>query len=284
MVQNAIRWTLAAVALLIMGPLLTILTGLAPAPDGSGIASPALSGSIATGGVAWLVAIAIAGAYALFVTRLTTWRLGVACLGLCLVWSAWSAPTLNDLVRSEAGASIVTPLAIDGLLLTLVACACAFVCVRQAKGDDERDAPKIDAPAALGILGCAAGTLVAVFLIAQDDRVGQTLGAAVVAGFAGGTLGRALAPKSPQWVILAGLPIAALAAPFVGNALTSGPLDEAVFEGGVSSLLRVMPAHFAAGVLIGFPAGAAQADALAEKSGGDTASGAGKPARRAATT
>ena len=275
------------VALLVVGPVLTLVTGLAPAVGASGAASPVLSGSLVTGLFAWLIAVAVSTVFALVVARLTTWRLGVTCLGLCLLWSVWGTPGIDDLVRIDPAASPVAPLAIDGLLLALFACAGAFVVMcysgQSATSDENEPAEFKPAHFAPAIAGCAIGALLACFLIAQDERVGQALGAAVVAGFAGGALGRAFAPKAPAWVLLAGFPVAALAAPFIGNELTKGALVDAVFDGSLSSLLRVMPAYWAAGLLIGFPAGSAQGEAMVQKQE-HRDNAAGKPARRAATS
>ncbi len=264
MAHNALRWVLAGVALLIVGPLLGVLTGFVPSADGIGTVTPLLSSSVFTGVVVWTVAIAIAGAFGLLVTSLTTWRLGVACIGLALVWSAWGTPRLDQLVRVDGMTNPATALALDGAFVTLVACAFAWFCAKRGERlDDTEPAPPQEM--GLGVLACAVGAMVAVFVIARDERVGQAMGAAVVAGFLGGFGGRILGARVPAAWLLLGFPIAALASPIIGGMLTDGSIAAATYEGDVSSLLRVMPAHWAVGLLIGFPAGCAQANAMIEK-------------------
>ncbi|GAB4515354.1 MAG: hypothetical protein Tsb0013_19910 [Phycisphaerales bacterium] len=265
MAHNVLRWVLAVVALLVVGPLLSAITAFSPAPDASGGATPMLSTAPVMGAAAWIVAIALAGGFGLIVTRLTTWRLGVTCIGLCLVWSAWGTPRLDDLTRLDTMGDPTVRLAIDGLLVTLLGCGCAWVCTRQGGSDDHTADDASPALYAYAVGGALVGALLAAFVIARDERIGQTMGAAVLAGFAGGMIGRGLASKVRVSWVLVGFPLAALAAPLIGRALTDGAIWQATNEGSVSALLRVMPADWLAGVLIGFPAGSAQGASMAHR-------------------
>ena len=264
MVNSVLRWVLAGVALLIVGPLLSVLTDFVPAPDGSGTITPLLSSSVFIGLIVWVLACAIAGGFGVFTASLTTWRLGVASTGFCLIWSAWGTPRLDDLIRTPGFENPSVAMAIDGAVLAIVACACAWIVMSRARAE-QPDESQTPVGIATGVGACALAAMVAAWLIARDERVGQTIGAAAVAGLAGGAAGRAVAPQLPMRWLLLGLPLAALVSPIIGGMMTKGALDLATLDGTVSPLLRVMPADWIAGALIGFPVGSAQAESIIDK-------------------
>lgn len=263
MANHILRWVVAAVALLVVGPLLAALSHVVSSPTVSATASPLISTSPGLAFVVWLAVIALAGGYGLFAATLTTWRLGVACTGFALLWCAWGTPRLDDIVRAS-DASPVTGMALDGFVATLIACALGLVTIKRTA--KETFAVKASPQHIAMSLGAVAGaSLLVAFLLARSDHVGQALATTIVAGWLAGAAGRAVGVHVPTPVLLAGFPIAALLSPIIGSMLVSGGLREAVYGGSVSGLLRVTPIDWAAGVLIGFPVGTAQAESMIAK-------------------
>lgn len=97
-----------------------------------------------------------------------------------------------------------------------------------------------------GIAGVAAA-----WLAAATATKGQAIGAAALAGFATGAVGRMLAPSTAP-VYLAAAPVLAFAAVFAFLGF-SGPSDLSTpfVDGSLPRLLRLMPCDIAAGALCG---------------------------------
>jgi len=95
----------------------------------------------------------------------------------------------------------------------------------------------------------------AAWIVAATATKGQALGAATLAGFATGAVGRVVSPRTMP-VYLAAAPIAAFAALFLFLGFTtSGDLASGyatgALNGGLGRFLRLMPVDIAAGALCG---------------------------------
>lgn len=259
--HTILKWTLLGLALLVLAP---ILSGVIQMGSGIGQAgTPALSGSLVVGTVTWLIAVVGAGIAGAVVSRLVDARYGMAAAGLALVWAAGNVPNLADLTRVDGAGSPVVAMAVDGLVLGALVAVVLFVVLPGSAGksgetasSDSRD-PRLQA--LLAAAGFAGAALVGAWLVAQDGRTGQAIAGAVVAGVFGGAVARVIAPALPLRMLVFGVPLTMLIAPLLGMVLTEGDIPSAGYTDSAFPLLRVMPAHWAAGLLIGLPIGAANA-------------------------
>ena len=105
--------------------------------------------------------------------------------------------------------------------------------------------------------GAAAGLLAVavVFLFASNDLRGQALGAAVLAGWATGHVGRVLAPRHQPVLLYAAPSVFMAAAQLVATSTGTDGLVEAWIQGTSPRFLVTSPIDLAAGALIGVSMG-----------------------------
>lgn len=277
--QKAIlRWTLIAIAVILVGPAVGWLFRLIPSIDGGPGVTTLVSQSAPAGIGLGVAGLLLAGAIGLLAARLIGYRDGLVCMGLALAWACWSTGTVMDLVR-VTGTVPVFRLAAEGAILGIVAAGLAFLIVRQARDHNEPiagDAAFASISSLVAILTAAIGALVAGWVVARTELVGQTLWAAIAGGVLGGVLARVAQPNCSAAATTVAVPIVATIGIILGEALTTGGnLAQAVYAGASTPLLRIMPIDWIAGMLLGLPIGISWGGSLVERHVHD---GPGKPA------
>ncbi len=206
------------------------------------------------GALAIVLAFAVVAAVSALVGRLVNAVVGIFVLGTGVAWLAMRSGSSVDFCF---GGSSITAAGVELLGWTGLAVAGSHLVYRvggalpdfPVTGDDEVDSPT-GRFARISWLAAIAGVAVAWFAAAAASK-GQALGAATLAGFATGAIGRLLAPRTPP-VYLAAAPIAAFALVFLFIGFTArGDLAGGFVDQSLPRLLRMMPVDIAAGALCG---------------------------------
>jgi len=204
--------------------------------------------------VAILLAFAVTSAVAALVARLVNAVVGVFVLGTGVSYLAMRAGNSADFCF---GGSSVTAAGIELIGWTLLVIGGLHLVFKV--GGPLLDLPpthedQIDSPTGSAArnswFACVAG-LAAAWIAAVTATKGQALGAACLAGFATGCVGRIIAPRTRP-VYLAAAPVAAFAVVFLFLGLSgAGDLGTRFVDGTLPRLLRLMPVDIAAGALCG---------------------------------
>ncbi len=221
-----------------------------------GVVGPTIAdaGRPALAVVAVVIAFAVTVAISALVARLVNSIVGVFALGCGVGYLAMRSGNVADFAFAQ---SSIRAGAIELVAWTaLVAAGCHFVFKVggalpdvPATGEDDLDAPA--GKAARGSwLTVIAGIAVAAFAAASITK-GQAIGAAVLAGFVTGGLGRMFAPRTTP-VYLAAVPVAAMALVYLFYGFTvPADLAESFVGGSLPRILRIMPLDAVAGSLCG---------------------------------
>ena len=197
----------------------------------------------AVGAVAIVLAFAVVSAVAALVGRLVNSVVGIFVLGTGVAWLAMRSGSSADFCF---GGSSITAAGVELVGWTVLAAAGSHLVYRV--GGPLPDFPithedDLDSPT-----GRAARFS---WLAAATASKGQALGAATLAGFATGAVGRLLAPRTTP-VYLAAAPIAGFALVFLFIGFTArGDLAGGFVDQSLPRLLRMMPVDIAAGALCG---------------------------------
>jgi hypothetical protein len=268
MKHATMKWVSILIAGLALGPLAGQLVGRVRGTDGSPTGTALLSESPATGVAMSAAAILLAAVAGIIGGRLAGLRTALFSAGLVLAWGAFATARLDAVVRRTHDVSALWTLAAEGLILAGLGVAATLLILRVSKPELEaRHHAKLLSTesltaAAVTILVGAAGAM----LIARTSKdVGQTLGAAVVAGIVGTLVGRVVAHRAPLGAFaLAALFLAAIG-PASGAIVNGTSIVEKVYAGNEFALTRVMPLDWIAGILLGVPVGASWASSMVEK-------------------
>ncbi|MEO1128803.1 MAG: hypothetical protein AAFX05_03735, partial [Planctomycetota bacterium] len=250
---------------LLVGPVCGMLVSSVPAGDGGSDATALLSAAPAMGLGMSILAIAIAGVLAIVVARLVGASDAMFCAGVALAWAATGSGRLTGIIRATGVDDPFTRLAVEGLLLgVLTALTCWLVLRICPFPDDGRDREIINTHSGIAIgVGSVAG-LAAGWLLAQAGSFGQAFAAAIGAGVASGIAARVAAFQAPLSALAMSIPVVATLGPLIGRALSGQDLVAEIYAGQISSLARIMPFDWVAGMLIGLPIGASWAKMLVE--------------------
>lgn len=264
MVRSVIRWSLFALCLLVIGPMCWWLVSGLRMEDVRTVASPGThqgtGGMVA--GLTWgLLAVAVAGAAACVVARITSVRWGLFCGGVALAWAARSSDGLDALMRA-GGEGVLTRLSIEAAVLG--SGLLVMLAVLLPRGD----APPLRAAMSdrvtltaigMGFAAALIAGVVAAFVVAQSMMRGQTLAAAVVAGLAAGAVTAVVSPRPEPIALLLGLVALAVASPIIAGAtsLPAGRLTMLANGATIFAGARVLPLDMLAGGLMGIPLGLA---------------------------
>ena len=266
MSRSVMRWVVIGVSVLVAGPVAGAVVAAIPAGDGSHDATALLSASPFFGLLMSVVAIGIATVMGVVGSRLVGPRTGLMCMGCVLTWAAMSTAQLDELARRGVGTGGLRVLAVEGLLLGLVAMAGGWLTIRAARDEPAASRPEILSRAgALGVVVGVVVGLVVVFAVAQSTRSGQVIAATGLALLAGTTLGMVASQRAPMEAFLACGVVLAVACPALGAFLGSGSLLEQVNTGSTPTVARPMPFHWLAGLFLGMPVGAWWAKSMTEK-------------------
>jgi hypothetical protein len=208
----------------------------------------------AVGAVAIVLAFAVVSAVAALVGRLVNSVVGIFVLGTGVAWLAMRSGSSADFCF---GGSSITAAGVELVGWTVLAAAGSHLVYRVGgplpdfpiTHEDDLDSPTGRA-ARFSWLAALAGIALA-WLAAATASKGQALGAATLAGFATGAVGRLLAPRTTP-VYLAAAPIAGFALVFLFIGFTArGDLAGGFVDQSLPRLLRMMPVDIAAGALCG---------------------------------
>lgn len=204
--------------------------------------------------VAVVVAFAVVSAIAALVGRLVNAVVGIFVLGTGVGYLAMRSGASADFCF---GGSSVLGGGVELVGWALLAAAGSHLVFKvggplpdmPATTEDDIDSP-IGRGARMAWLAGIAAPIVGWFAAVTPSK-GQALGAATLAGFAAGAIGRTLAPRTPP-VYLAVAPIAAFAALFLFLGFSgSDDLAARFVDGSLPRVLRLMPVDIAAGCLCG---------------------------------
>ncbi|RLS23900.1 MAG: hypothetical protein DWH74_03875 [Planctomycetota bacterium] len=205
-------------------------------------------------GIAILLAFAVVSAVSALVGRLVNAIVGLFVLGTGVGYLAMRAGSSADFCF---GGSSMFAAGIELIGWTVLVAAGSHLIFRV--GGPLMDVPKttedhIDSPigpsARIAWLAAIAGVALA-WLAAVTMSKGQAIGAATLAGFATGAIGRMLSPRTTP-VYLAAAPVAAFALVYLFLGFSApADLSVAFADGSLPRLARLMPVDIVAGALCG---------------------------------
>lgn len=264
--KGLLRWATFLAAAMLFGPGIGYVAArITPVPGGVD-GTALLSAQPLMGVLAMVMCVGVAGTIGAIAARFVSIGQGLTCMGVALAWACFQTGHLPGLARAVDPASLSTRLAIEGAVLGLLVLAAAAVLSRHGWPDEKLTIKSFFSGQALaGALVTTAAGLCAAWLIAQDDKPGQTLAASIAAGAVGAAIARTVVHAAPRSSTLLAIPLGAIACPLIGFAMTKGNLETAILGGTVSPLARIMPIDWCAGMLIGLPFGLSWAGSMIEK-------------------
>lgn len=292
-IRNALHWAIGLAAVLAVGPLAARL--LSTIVDARGDHLVSLVSSVSP--VKALLGVLVLFAGMLFVGRVGRLIGGVSlallCAGLVAGWGAYGFGTVEEALRATHTGSFFPLLAVEGLLLTLLAALLtahlaapamhdAHEASDAAKGTEKRKLPllsslvRMRASSGLGVmLQCVVvagivGAAVAALCSTSTLR-GQTLFAAFAGAVAAGVAAQVTAAAgsariSPAVPVL-GMALAALAGPIITILMHGANLVPQTFSGNLTWIGRVLPIDWAAGAILGAHVGMGWAGATLAQAG-----------------
>lgn len=284
MLNVLIRWAIPLAALLVLGPLASLLVSGLRASDGSQQISLLVSSSPVQGLIAGIVALLLALAAGVVGARFIEQRSGLMAAGLVLAWAAWQTGQIDRiLARTRSGSTLYT-LALEAAIFGVLAVVVAMVILRVptrmprfiAEGDTTRTLGERthheptamrDKSAVVAIAAAIAGAGVGAWFVGAETLKGQTFGAAAAAGLLAAAAGRLSAQRaSPAW-FFAGVAVLAAAAPIMATFAHGGTLGptRAALDHRLFPLARPLPLDWIAGAFIGIPLGLWWAGSMIEK-------------------
>lgn len=286
MMESVARWVIRGVSLLAIGPLAAWIAGGVRASDGSRAAT-LLTGDVMTQGVFALLGVGVCVVVAAgLAARACDRHEAVLNAGFVFTWVAWTSGRLGDAYRLSPEAGTLIRVALEGAAVIGVFAAALLVADRLARRPGEQEGLSLSGTdivgalklkTALPALGASTGlSLLLAWLFARHDAPGQSLGTAFICGIGAGVFGslvsQSLAPDvnsrkgsaaddlpgvTASFVPIAiGVLLAGVLGPLAGLGKPgAGQLMMGVARGDLPGWILVTPASWAAGALIGVPAG-----------------------------
>ncbi len=280
MIEAAARWTARGISLLVLGPLAAWGGSLVSAADGSAAATLLTGASLGAAVPALVVVVGCVLAAAVVAARLGDRHEAVLNIGFVLAWLAWTGGRMEEVFRASGGGTgPLVLLAVEGVLiaaLVLGACAAAD---RFSRRTSEAEGLSASVSSVVGALRFKAGVpvmlvataagLASAWLFARYGGAGQGVGAAFLGGLIGGvfasqayeslTKNEKRTPVGVTGIVapaLAGMLLAGVVGPLMGIASPGpGRLVEGIARGTLPGWVLVSPAAWAAGAMVGIPAG-----------------------------
>jgi len=279
MLTAALRWAPGLLALFILGPIAGAMVGMLQGPDGGPDASLLVNSSPALGLMVLLGVFAITGISSLIASRIVGFRLATWSAGYILAWAAYRATDIPNLLRSQpadAGGPWLM-LAVEGLLCGVLAVVLMIGMLIVAKDRPEPDSASprewlmglVKSKSDWAGAGAAlvAGLMVA-FLINMDPTKGQAILAATVAGAAAGAAGAYVGsfvgetPREP--IIAIGFCLLAVVGPILGMFFFGSDGLAGANVGSLAGAPAMIGLDWAAGLMMGLPAGVALVESTVE--------------------
>lgn len=300
MLKAVFRWVLVVASLLFIGPFAARMLGSVRDVDGGHAVTILVNGDMGRALVGGLLVFAAAAVVGLVGSHFLSLNTGMMSAGLVLAWGAWSegatdGGTLENIVRRAGNGKDLPLLAIESLVLTLLAAGLTWAMVRVAHraqqpvtdptapvkagvgAKAEAGAPALiygkgDKPqfALLGSMLAAVGVCgILAWLLAVSGAKGQTFAAALIGAIGAGAAAQTAASSkefhvTPVTPILA-MALVALAGPLIAMGMHDGRVVDAVYAGTVFSLARPLSLDWAAGAVIGVPIGLGWAGSMLDR-------------------
>ena len=244
------------------GPIAAWAIGLLRATDGGPDATALVGASVITGAAMTGIVIIVATAIGMGAARLGSARTGLFSVGLVLAWAAWSSGRIDSILRTNADSSTMWRLAVEGLILTVVAGMIAFLVDKVARTGKDTDGTR-GVPSGLAIaLVLGAG---AAWATARSEMAGQALAAAIVAGIVGTVIGRVVDSRTPTWAYVGVIAVLSVAGPAAAAVMQGNDLLEVTYAGHLLPIARLAPLDWIAGAFLGVPLGSSWAASLMER-------------------
>lgn len=267
MKQVVFRWSVVAVAALVIGPVAGWLTGMLRAPDGGLDATALLSVSPVLGVACTLAAVLLASAYGVLAARWLNFKWGLLCSGLIIAWAAWNSGRADAIIRRVQSPSAMWALAAEGLVFGVVGVIACWLVTRasdaRAAGVGADEGTRSDSVKA-AITGVVVGGIAA-FAVARSEMVGQTFAAAAAAGAIGTLVGRIVGHRACVPASMLACPALAFIGPVAAVVMHGSGLRDAMYRGDLFPLARVMPLDWLAGMFIGTALGVSWAGGMVER-------------------
>lgn len=264
MKDQVLRWACFLLAAFAVGPMAGALVGVVRSPEGGFGAQALLAESPIVGLLAYLGVIVLATLMGVLAARFTTVRLGLFCAGLVMAWAAFGTERLDAVIRRAQSGAPLRMLAIEAVMLGVLALAGAVVILRAARpGERHTGGGWKDAVVAL-VITVPVAALVAAFL-ARHGAVGQTIASATAGAVAGALVGRIVAPGSSLVAFVAAMVLLATVAPIAAMMADGAAIVQRLYAGHEFALARPMPLDWIAGAFMGVPVGSWWAASMVER-------------------
>jgi hypothetical protein len=266
----ALRWMVALVALLALGPVAGSFVAGLRAVDGGPHATLLVNTSPITGLIGGLGALAIATLGGVLAGRVVNLQWGFFACGLILAWPAFVTGEVREVLRSTQDGSVLWTVAFEGVLFGALGVGAAVLIARTgrrpAPGAGREEEAPLTTPSSLVGLGVAilAGGLVA-FLIAREGLKGQTLGAAGLAAIGAAVAGRLAAHRVTGVAFVAALAVLSFAGPAIAAGVIGGDPVEQSYANRLFPLAWISPLDWLSGAFMGAPIGIAWSGTMIEK-------------------
>jgi hypothetical protein len=274
MLKNAVRWAFILLALLLIGPIMGRLIGSLHALDGSHHATPLASSTPLKGLGLLLLVSGVATGFGVFMSRIYGLANGMNVAGLIFAWCAWNTGTIDALARSAGHKSPLASMAVEGLIVAVVACVGALLLQRESLQARQDRTLRISVKDMLGrtalvsiVAAIVAGAALGWF-VANDTLKGQAVFAAIAAGIAAGAAAQLSSAQNTAAVVPAamlGVGVLAALGPICGMILHGSRFVAAASSGSVFSLAVPVPLDWIAGAYLGVPIGIQWAGSMIEK-------------------
>ncbi len=281
MLKAALRSIVVVASLLAIGPLAAMLINSLRDADGGRAVTLLVNGNLGGGLAAGAVVFVAAAIVGLAASHFLSLNTGLMSAGIILAWGRWGEGTLEGVVRRAGNGKDLTMLAVEGLVVTLIAAALTRLMVKVAHNaqhpDSKPSGALIAGPDGASIwpmffavlLAGAAAAGVITWLLSVSGAKGQTFAAAVLGAIAAGATAQVIAsskgfhamPATPMLSIA----LVALVGPLVAMVMHGAGLIDAVYSGKVFSLARPFCLDWAAGALLGVPIGLGWAGSMLDR-------------------
>lgn len=286
MIESVVRWVVRGVSLLLIGPVAAWVAGGIRAEDGSRAATM-LNGEVMAGGIVALIGVGVCVVVAVgLAARLCDRHEAVLSGGFVFAWVAWTAGQLGDAYRLSPESGTLVRAALEGAGVIGIVAVAMLVADRLARQSSEHEKLSLSGSSIVGALrlkaavptlGASVGlSLLLAWLFARHDAAGQSLGAALLCGVGAGVFGslvsQSLSAQANSKIgsgghglpdltvafvpIALGVLLAGVLGPLIGLGMPgAGKLLSGVTRGDLPGWILVTPVSWAAGALIGVPAG-----------------------------
>jgi len=269
-----IRWAIALIAVLLLGPLAGTFVGGLRASDGGPHVTLIANAAPAAGILGGLAALTLATLGGIVAGRIANVSWGYVATGLILAWPAFLTGEVREVLRSTQDASVLWAVAFEGALFGALGVLAALAISRWGRRRPAPDAVhEREEPlwSAMGLVGAVTALLVGgliAFLVAREGLKGQTIGAAALGAVGAATAGGLAAHRVTGVAFVAAAGVLAFAGPAIAVGVIGGDPLEKSYANDLFPLAWISPLDWLAGAFLGTPVGVAWSGSMIDKQTG----------------